>query len=54
MDEEEWMRLCRRAVVTSDPDTLRKISLEINRMLYLKQQHLKDTQLASLILDSDR
>jgi hypothetical protein len=41
INEEEWMRICLRAMTANDPDTLTQIILDINRMLYLKQQHLK-------------
>ena len=44
MDEEEWMRLCLRAIAANDSDTLTQIILDINRMLYLKQMALKDAQ----------
>jgi hypothetical protein len=47
MDEEEWMRLCLKAIAANDPDTLTQIILDINRMLYLKQQQLKDRQIHS-------
>lgn len=47
IDEEEWMRLCLKAIVTSDPTTLAQIILDINRMLYLKQTALKDRQMHS-------
>jgi hypothetical protein len=44
MDEEEWLRLCLKAVAANDPETLSQIILDINRMLYLKQMALKDAQ----------
>lgn len=37
MDEEEWMRLCLKAITANDPDTLTQVILGINRMLYLKR-----------------
>ena len=47
MNEEEWMQLCLKAMAANDPDTLTQVILDINRMLYLKQQYLKDQMQAS-------
>ena len=40
--EERWMELCRRAVVERDADRLTDIVDQINRMLYEKEQRLKE------------
>ena len=39
--EKRWAELCRQAVVERDADRLVDIMDQINRMLYEKQQRLK-------------
>ena len=40
--EERWMELCRQAVFERDADRLMDIVDQINRMLYEKEQRLKE------------
>ena len=40
--EERWMDLCRQAAVERDADRLMDIVDQINRMLYEKEQRLKE------------
>jgi hypothetical protein len=44
--EEEWLRLCRAAVEEQDPNRLLDIVEQINRMLWEKEQRLKNQHLA--------
>ena len=40
--EERWLELCRQAAVERDSDRLVDIMDQINRMLYEKEQRLKE------------
>ena len=42
IDEEYWLMVCRKALVTNDPDEFAWIIRDINRMLYEKGVLLKE------------
>jgi len=39
--KERWMELCEQAAVEQDPDTMLKLMTEINRLLFEKEERVK-------------